>query len=220
MRVLVACETSGVVRRAFAARGHRVFSCDLLPSEDDSRDHIIGDVQALLSGDWGWGLMIAHPPCTYLTNAAAWALQDPDYDRWPGVGYHQRVKPGTLVGAARRAARDDALAFVRALATAPIPRICIENPMGAARRAIGWPCQTIQPYVFGDDASKATGLSLKGLPPLQPTACVHPRMVNGKPRWANQTDTGQNRLSPGPDRWRERSRTYGGIAAAMVEQWG
>ena len=228
MRVLIGCESSGAVRDAFLARGHDAWSCDLLPSETpgshfecDLLDVIGGGVVwSTHSNPYHWDLLIAHPPCTYLTNAAAWALQDPDYDRWPGVGYHQRIKPGTLVGAARRAARDDALAFVRALAAAPIPRICIENPMGAARSAIGWPCQTIQPWMFGDDASKATGLSLKGLPPLRHTAYVQPRIVNGKPRWANQTDNGQNRLSPGPDRWKDRSRTYEGIAAAMALQWG
>ena len=218
MRVLIGCETSGMIRRAMKAKGHLVRSVDLLPSEDDSPDHIIGDVLDHL--DDGFDLAIFHPTCTYLTNAAAWALQDPDYDRWPGVGYHQRVKPGTLVGADRRAARDGALAFVRALAAAPIPRVCIENPMGAARRAIGWPCQTIQPWMFGDDSSKATGLSLWNLPLLRPTRFVQPRIVNGKPRWANQTDSGQNRLSPGLDRWKDRSRTYEGIAAAMAAQWG
>ena len=218
MRALIGCETSGMIRRAMKAKGHFVRSVDLLPSEDDSPDHIIGDVLDYL--DYGFDLAIFHPTCTYLTNAAAWALQDPDYDRWPGVGYHQRVKPGTLVGAARRAARDDALAFVQALAAAPIPRICIENPMGAARRAIGWPCQTIQPWMFGDDASKATGLSLWNLPLLRPTRFVQPRIVNGKPRWANQTDSGQNRLSPGPERWKDRSRTFPGIAAGIADQWG
>ena len=218
MRVLIGCETSGMIRRAMKAKGHFVRSVDLLPSEDDSPDHIIGDVLDHM-GD-GFDLAIFHPTCTYLTNAAAWALQDPDYDRWPGVGYHQRVKPGTLVGAARRAARDDALAFVRALAAAPIPRICIENPMGAARRAIGWPCQTIQPWMFGDDASKATGLSLWNLPPLQSTTYVHPRMVNGKPRWANQTPGGSNNLPPSPDRWKIRSRTFPGVARAIADQWG
>ena len=219
-RILIGCETSGAIRRAMKAKGHFVRSVDLLPSEDDSQDHIIGDVLDHL--DDGFDLAIFHPTCTYLTNAAAWALQDPDYDRWPGCGYHQRVKPGTLVGAARRAARDDALAFVRTLATAPIPRICIENPMGAARSAIPaeWQYHAIHPWMFGDDASKATGLSLKGLPGLAATGFVAPRMVNGNPRWANQTDSGQNRLSPGPDRWKIRSRTYPGVANAIADQWG
>ena len=217
MKVLIGCESSGIIRNAFILRGHDAISCDFLPSETEG-PHIQGDVLNHL-GD-GFDLAIFHPTCTYLTNAAAWAMQDPDYDRWPGVGYHQRVKPGTLVGAVRRAARDDALAFVRTLAAAPIPRICIENPMGAARRAIGWPCQTIQPYDFGDDASKATGLSLKGLPPLQPTAYAQPRMVNGKPRWANQTPGGSNNLPPSPDRWKIRSRTYPGVAKAIADQWG
>jgi hypothetical protein len=108
-----------------------------------------------------WGLMIAHPPCTYLTNSAAWAFSDGPY--------HQRVKPGTLVGAARRTARDEAVAFVKALHDAPIARVAIENPVGALSTMWRRPDQTVQPWMFGDDASKATCLWLKGLPPL--TCC-------------------------------------------------
>ena len=218
MRVLIGCEESGAVRRAFAAQGHYARSCDLLPAADGSPDHIQGDVLTVL--DRGFDLAIFHPVCTYLTNAAAWALCDPDYDRWPGVGYHQRVKPGTLTGAARRAAKREALDFVDALARAKIERICMENPVGAMAGHLGWPFQTVQPWQFGDDASKATGLSLKNLPPLVATGNVPPRMVDGMPRWSNQTDSGQNRLSPGPNRARDRSRTFPGLAAAMAEQWG
>ena len=218
MRVLVGCEESGVVRRAFAARGHSVRSCDLLPSADSSPDHIQADVLSVL--EWGWDLAIFHPVCTYMTNAAAWALQDPDYDRWPGVGYHQRVKPGTLTGAARRMAKHEALDFVDALSRAPIERICMENPVGALAGHLGWPTQVVQPHWFGDDASKATALSRKNLPPLVETCRVTPRLVDGKPRWANQTDSGQNSLTPGPNRARDRSRTFEGLANAMADQWG
>lgn len=210
VRILIACEFSGAVRRAFRALGHDAWSADLLPAEDGAHHHFIGDVRGIL-GD-GWDMMIAHPPCTYLTCSAEWAYG-------PGP-YHLKVKPGTLVGAERRRAREDAIAFVLDLWNAPIPRICIENPVGVLSRTLAGDRQTIQPYDFGDDASKATCLYLRGLPPLQPTARVAPRMVGGKPRWANQTDGGQNRLSPGPDRWKERSRTYPGIAEAMADQWG
>ncbi len=214
MRVLIACEYSGRVRRAFNDLGHDAWSCDLLPSEDNSQRHIQGDVRNILHADWD--LMIAHPDCTYLTNSAAWAYGDGPY--------HQNVKPGTLVGAARRAARVEALDFVRLLLDAPIKRIAIENPMGAISTNIRPATQYIQPHQFGHDASKITGLWLKNLPPLRPTNNVRGRMVihNGKivERWANQTDSGQNKLTPGPDRWKERARTYQGWADAMAEQWG
>jgi len=177
--------------------------------------------------------MIAHPPCTYLTCAAEWAYG-------PGP-YHQKVKPGTLVGTARQQARFEAIDFVRTLWTAPIKRIAIENPVGILAAYIGKPAQIIQPYQFGDDASKATCLWLKGLAPLRPTGFVEPRWTccgiplteevgrygcancNGekkpRPRWGNQTDTGQNKLTPSNDRWKERSRTYPGIANAIANQW-
>jgi hypothetical protein len=216
MKVLVACEFSGRVRQAFRDLGHDAWSCDLLPSEDDSAHHIHGDVGAVLHD--GWDIVIAHPPCTYLTGAAEWAYADPDFERFPGVGYHQRVQPGTLTGAARRAARIEAIAFALTIWRCPAPRVCIENPVGVLSRELRSPC-IVQPYEFGDDASKKTCLFLRGLPWLVPTDHVAPRMVNGKPRWANQTDTGQNRLSPGADRWKERSRTYQGIALAMARQW-
>jgi hypothetical protein len=212
MRVLVACEFSGVVRRAFLDRGHDAWSCDLLPAEDGSNRHYQCDVRELLEGcglRGAFDLMIAHPPCTYLTCAAEWA-----YGEGP---YHQRVKPETLVGAARRAARVDSIAFVETLLNCGIPRVCVENPVGVLSRALGRPAQTVQPWMFGDDASKATCLWLKGLPPLLATD----RLPGGKSaRRANQTASGQNRLSPSPDRWKLRSVTYPGIAAAMADQWG
>jgi hypothetical protein len=210
MRVLIGCERSGAVRRAFRAYGHNAWSCDLAPAVDRSMYHLQCDVLAVL--DRGWDLAIFHPDCTYLTIAAAWAFTDGPY--------HQKVKPGTLVGQARREAREAALQFVLQLAAAPIGRIAIENPVGSLSRLWRPPDQTIQPHQFGEDASKATCLWLKGLPPLAPTGTVAPRMVDGRPRWANQTDSGQNRLSPGEGRAMERAATYPGIATAMASQWG
>ncbi|MFZ2540166.1 MAG: hypothetical protein WAW75_00165 [Gallionella sp.] len=203
MRVLVACEFSGVVREAFNARaGVYAMSCDLLPPEDGRVDyHHQGDVLDIL-GD-GWDLMIAHPDCTYLCSS--------------GLHWNGRV-PG------RAAQTLEALEFVRMLMSAPIPRIAIENPIGRINTAIRAPDQYIQPYEYGHDASKRTGLWLKNLQPLKPTKRIAGRIVmhNGKQveRWANQTDSGQNRLGPSPDRWKERARTYPGWADAMAAQWG
>lgn len=146
-----------------------------------------------------WDLMIAHPPCTYLCSS--------------GLHWNKR----TL---GRDQLTEEALAFVRLLMDAPIPSIAIENPIGCISTRIRKPSQTIQPYQFGDDASKATCLWLKNLPPLTPTKLVEPRIVNGKKRWANQTDSGQNNLWGIKDRWKVRSKTYQGIANAMAEQWG
>ena len=196
MRVLVACECSGTVRDAFRRRGHDAWSADLLPSMRPG-PHVQGDVRAILSE--GWDLLIAHPPCTYLAVS--------------GLHWNGR-RPGRAVRSA------EALAFVEQLLEAPVPRIALENPVGLIGSCIRPPDQTIQPYEFGDDASKRTCLWLKGLEPLRPTAFVAPRMVDGRPRWRNQTDSGQNRESPGPERARRRSVTYPGIAEAMAEQWG
>lgn len=207
-RVLIACEYSGRVRDAFIRAGHDAISCDLLPSETPGPHHQ-GDVLEIIGA--GFDLMIAHPECTYLTGAAEWAYG-------PGP-YHQKVKPGTLTGAAREAAREKAIAFALALWNCGIPRIAIENPVGVLTKYLGKP-QIVQPHEFGDDASKKTCLHLLNLPRLQKTRYVEPRMIGGRPRWANQTDSGQNRLSPGPDRWKERSRTFQGIADAMSDQWG
>lgn len=187
MRVLVACEFSGIVREAFAARGHDVWSCDLLPTERPGR-HIEGDVLEHL--DDGWDLMIAHPPCTHLAvSGARW---------WKDKAFEQA----------------DALGFVKRLLDAPIPHIALENPTGKISTAIRKPDQIIQPWEYGEDASKATCLWLKRLPLLVSTNILPPG------RRANQTPSGQNNLPPGPDRWRERSRTYPGIAEAMADQWG
>lgn len=196
MRVLVACEYSGVVRDAFLRGGHEAMSCDLLPTESPG-PHYQGDVRTIL--DVGWDLMVAHPPCTYLSvSGMHWTkrgLRDPELT-------------------------EEALDFVKDLMAAPVSRIAVENPVSIISSRIRKPEQIINPYEFGHDASKKTCLWLKNLPPLRPTAYVEPRMVNGKKRWGNQTDSGQNRLGPSEDRWKERSKTYPGIAEAMARQWG
>lgn len=202
MRVLIGCESSGIVRDAFARLGHDAWSCDLLPSQGGGK-HLQGGLLRVLAESQGaWDLLIAHPPCTYLNVAGAWAFSDPDFAKYPGVGYHQKVSPRTLTGEARRVAREGALGFVRAILAADVPRICVENPVGCISTRIQRPTQYIQPYEFGEDASKKTGLWLKGLPALTATSYVTPRMVDGKPRW------------------QKRSETYRGIAQAMAEQWG
>lgn len=201
VKVLVACEFSGAVRRAFCARGHDAYSCDLLPAEDGG-PHIHQDVGELLEETRGqWDLMIAHPPCTYLTLA--------------GLHWNNRI-----VG--RREKTEQALEFVRLLLSADVPRICLENPIGAISRHIRKPDQIIQPWQFGHPESKQTAFWLQGLPMLEPTNILTPTRFqeNGCPRWDNQTPTGQNKLGPSPDRWKIRSRTYNGIASAMAEQWG
>lgn len=196
MKVLIACEYSGTVRDAFRARGHNAMSCDLLPT-DIPGPHYQGDVFDVIND--GWDLMIAHPPCTYLSvSGMHWTtrgLRDPQLT-------------------------EDALEFVHLLMAAPIERIAIENPISVISSRIRKPDQIITPYQFGHDASKKTCLWLKNLPPLRPTNFVEPRIVNGKPRWGNQTDSGQNKLAPSADRWKVRSETYKGIAEAMADQWG
>lgn len=220
MNVLIACEQFGVVRDAFLKLGHNAVSCDLMPTRVPG-PHYEGDVRDLLC-PWYWDLIIAHPDCTYLTCSAEWAYGDGPY--------HQKVKPDTLVGEARREARREALEFVRLLASVKCDRIAIENPaIGAINKNLdlvqygfrsNFPTQIIHPHQFGHDASKQTGLALKGLPDLVPTQHIEPRIVGGKPRWANQTDSGQNRLSPGDDRAMQRAKTYQGWADAMADQWG
>jgi hypothetical protein len=148
--------------------------------------------------DHGWDLMIAHPPCTHLAVSGA---------------AHFAAKQASGV-------QQEALDFVRALLDAPIPRIALENPVSIISSRIRKPDQIVQPYQFGHDASKKTCLWLKGLPLLKPTQMVEPRLVDGKPRWENQTNSGQNRLGPSPDRWKKRSTTFQGIADAMATQWG
>lgn len=187
MRVLVACEFSGVVREAFRKKGHDAWSCDLLESEGN---HIQGDVMEVV--DDGWDMMIAHPPCTYLAVS--------------GLHWNKRI-PG------RGVKTEEALKFVEALLSCDIERIALENPVGAISTRIRKPDQIIQPWMFGEDASKKTCLWLKNLPLLQPTNVIR------KDRYSNQTPSGQNKLGPSPDRWKLRSITYQGIADAMAEQW-
>lgn len=211
MKVLIACEYSGRTRDAFIRAGFDAMSCDLLATEVPG-PHYQGDCRDILDAE-DWDLLIAHPDCTYLTCSAEWAYGDGPY--------HQKVKPETLVGAIRREAREQALDFVRLLLGSRAKRKCLENPaVGAINTRIRKPDQVIHPHQFGHDASKGTGLWLECLPPLVPTSHIPPRMVNGRPRWANQTDSGQNKLTPGPDRWKERARTYSGWSDAMADQWG
>lgn len=210
-RVLVACEYSGRVREAMRARGHDAWSCDLLPAEDGSPCHFQRDMFDVLENEGPWDLLIAHPPCTYLTISAEWCYRDEQT---------KKCDPNKLYGAARRAAREEAVEFVTRIWNADVPRIAIENPVGVLSSRLCKPTQIIQPYWFGDDASKKTCLWLKGLPPLIETMLVPPRVTpDGKYRWGNQTDSGQNKLAPSEDRWKERSRTYQGIANAMAAQW-
>lgn len=193
-RLLVACEYSGRVRDAFTAKGWNAWSCDLLPSERESGQHYQGPVEDLLKQHWD--MLIAFPPCTYLCSS--------------GMHWTTRGKRDPQL-------TEDALVFVRLLLNAPVERIALENPVGCISTRIRKPDQIIQPWQFGHDASKKTCLWLKNLPLLQPTD-VLPIPATGV--WGNQTPSGQNRLAPGPDRWKERSKTYEGIANAMAAQWG
>ena len=196
MRILIACEYSGRVRNAFLNLGHYAMSCDLLPTDSPGL-HYQGDVTDVIND--GWDLMIAPPPCTYLSvSGMHWTtrgLRDPKLT-------------------------EDALDFVRLLLAAPIERIALENPISVISSRIRKPDQIITPYQFGHDASKKTCLWLKNLPMLAPTDMIAPRIIDGKRRWGNQTDSGQNKLPPSADRWKIRSATYEGIAQAMANQWG
>jgi hypothetical protein len=186
MRVLVACEFSGIVRDAFLARGHDAFSCDLLPSERPTHRHIQTDVRNLLGGfgHMNFDLMIAHPPCTHLAVS--------------GARYFAR----------KQKEQAEALEFVRELLGAwRIPRIALENPISVISSRIRKPDQIIQPWRFGHGETKATCLWLKNLPKLVPTKIVDGRQAR------------VHRMPPGPDRWKERSRTLTGIAEAMADQW-
>jgi hypothetical protein len=217
MRVLIACEFSGIVRDAFRARGHDAWSCDIETAEPSKSGlghiyHIQGDVTRVLDGsipmgmiadsNWRdtpifrqWDLLIAHPPCTYLCNSGV---------RWLYGG------KGLVPDETRMSSFRDAAAFFVKLQRCNIPRIAIENPI-PHKRAKQWAgnySQIIQPWMFGHGETKATCLWLKNLPKLEPTKIVEGRT----PR--------VHRASPGPDRWKERSRTLQGIADAMAEQWG
>lgn len=181
MKVLIGCKFSGVVRRAFRDRGHEAYSCDLLPAEDNSPYHLQGDVLSILRDNWD--MAIFHPPCTHLAVSGARWFKD------------------------KREEQEEALEFVRFLLDAPIPRICLENPVSIISTRLGKPSQTIQPWMFGHGEIKATCLWLKGLPLLTPTDIVPGRVAR------------VHKMSPSLDRWKERSRTLPGIALAMATQW-
>lgn len=194
MRALIACEESQAVCKAFRARGVEAWSCDLLPCSGGHPEwHIQGDVLEILNQPWD--MVLAFPPCTHLAvSGAAWfAAKRADGRQQQGVDFF--------------------MAFTR---LDHVPRVAIENPVGIMSSLWRKPDQIIQPWQFGDDASKATCLWLKGLPLLAPTNIL----PGGRDvRRANQTPSGQNKLGPSPDRARLRSQTYPGIAAAMAEQW-
>lgn len=194
MRILIACEFSGIVRDAFRKRGHDAWSCDLLPTEADPQWHIQEEVEMVW--DEGWDMMIAFPPCTYLCSS--------------GLHWNKR-RPG------REEKTHEAMLFVFSLVDRPIARIALENPVGCISTNYRKPDQKIHPWQFGHPESKTTCLWLKNLPPLIPTK-VLPLPESG--RWANQTPSGQNKLGPSEKRAMERSRTYPGIAEAMADQWG
>lgn len=218
--ILIGFSTCWRTRRAFEKQGHRVWTCDLRPAEQDPEWHFQCNVWDVLYA-YGWDMAVLHPMCTYLTAAAAWAFEEPDFKRYPDGGYHQRVKPGTVTGKARCRARDKALREFRQLLDLPYP-VAIENPgKSFITKAIRPPDQIVQPYWFGNDASKLTAFWLTGgLPQLKPTRYVEPRWIGNSPRWGNQTDSGQNKVSESDARWLERSGTYPGIADAMGKQWG
>lgn len=181
VRVLVACEFSGVVRDAFLALGHDAWSCDLLPSETPG-PHLQRDVREVVG--LNWELMIAHPPCTHLAVSGSRWFKDKEREQ------------------------DDAIEFVQTLLHAPVWRIALENPISVISTRVRKPDQIIQPWQFGHGETKKTCLWLKGLPKLTPTNIVEGREAR------------VHRMPPGPNRWRERSRTYRGIAEAMADQWG
>jgi hypothetical protein len=189
MRVLVACEFSGVVRNAFRRMGHEAWSCDLLPADDRSDFHIQGDARDVLNDGWDL-LMVAHPPCTRLCNSGV---------RWLAErGLWREL--------------DEAADLFSAFWNAPIERIAVENPVmhrhaKARIRNYAEPAQSVQPWQFGHGETKRTCLWLRNLPPLKPTCIVDGRT----PR--------VHRMPPGPNRWKERSRTFTGIADAMAQQW-
>ena len=196
MRVLVACEYSGKVREAFRKLGHDAWSCDLLPSDDNSEYHYQGDVLDIIND--GWDLMIGHPPCTYLSNSGvSWLYRKEG--RWDQM----------------RAGAD----FFKMLWECDIPKIALENPImhGHAKAIIGAKqTQTVQPWMFGHAESKATCLWLKGLPPLKETKNVKKEWEALPKREAQRL----HHLPPSADRWKLRSETFQGIADAMAKQWG
>lgn len=241
MKIFIGMETSGQLRNRFAALGHNVYSADLLPAVDGSKFHMVGDVFQALNHlrAWNWvpDVGVFHPDCTYHTGSAAWAFKDGPY--------HMKVKPGTLVGQARRDARFAAEQDVERIKALPFRKI-VENPVGtiSTRTSYGKAADIVQPFEFFDNASKKTCLwafDAAGNPipfKLERTDYYPPRLIcddcgstmpygnhkcsvcwshSLKPRWSNQTDKGQNKLAPSDDRWSDRSRTYDGIADAIVK---
>ena len=197
MRVLIACEFSGTVRRAFTARGHDAWSCDLLPAEDGSNRHIVGDARTLLNDGWDL-LMVAHPPCTRLCNS--------------GVRWLTKAPPGRTL-ADMWAELETGAALFSAFWNAAIPRIAVENPVmhrhaKALIEGYAPPAQSVQPWQYGHGEVKRTCLWLRGLPVLTPTDVVEGREAR------------VHRMPPGPNRGKERSRFFSGIADAMADQWG
>lgn len=206
MNILIACEESQAVTKAFRLKGHVAFSCDLQPCSGGHPEwHIQDDIMAHL--DDGWDLMIAHPPCTYLSNA--------------GIGWFNELKYGEKARERKRL-RDEALDFVMKIANANIPKVAIENPVGWINSHWKKPTQIIQPYFFGDTESKRTCLWLKGLVLLQPTDIVKPKIYGyyKKGKKKGVPIYGNNYLMFRKDRGKIRSKTYKGIANAMAEQWG
>lgn len=208
MKILIACESSGATRDAFIARGHDAMSCDLQETEQPG-PHYKGEVRDVLHE--AWDMVISHPTCTYLSSSGLHWNKRPE-----GIAINRAGLTELAIKFARM--------FIDGPETAHIPKRAVENPIGCLSTRVRKPDQIIQPHQFGDDASKATCLWLVGLPLLVPTCHVAPRMVmqGGKmmKRWANQTDSGQNKLAPSADRWKIRSKTYQGIANAFAKQWG
>lgn len=201
-KILIGCECSGALRSRFRAAGHECYSVDLKEAEDDGEGHIVGRIEDVLASE-EWDLFICHPPCTALSVSGNHVYAE------GGARHHERLAAmwwtEELWGLGLKHAK----------------RVAFENPVGVlGHTSMGKATQYIQPYEFGDDASKRTGLWLAELPPLVRTERVPGRIVNGKERWSNQTDSGQNKLGPSEQRTTERSRTYPGIADAIVEQWG
>jgi hypothetical protein len=198
VRVLVACEFSGTVRDAMNALGHSATSCDLLPTEAEG-SHIVGDaLQVAYAG--GWDMMIAHPPCTYLTVAG---------NKWMKPEYAAKYPT-------RIADRDAAVKFFMALYNAPISKVAIENPIGIMSSRFREPDCIVQPWMFGHPETKATCFWLRGLPPLIPTHMRDDMFAEREPEGREQR---LHKLPPGPDRWKERSKTFPGIARAIALQW-
>ncbi len=223
-RILVACEESGKVRDELTALGHDAVSCDILDTRSPYGWHITGDVTPYLSMEWDE--VYAFPPCTYLTVSAAYAFKDPDYEKYPGVGYHQKLGPDKLVGKERREARADAIEFVKLIWDSS-EKVVIENPKGFLSSMWRKPDQIIQPYWFGDPETKETCLWLKNASKLTATNMlsveengyqVSKGKHAGKWRWKNQSPCGGPSMGPVADRGKVKSVTYDGIAHALATQ--